>query len=111
MDSGLGQIAQRTDKVYVTSDVKLARVYAGMWTNPTAKVPRAGGGSVYQVEIEDGSLEPDEDLLSLPGVSFQAKSAAIVGVQYKSVPHNKGQFAKKLAEVLHQHSRAKGDAR
>lgn len=108
LDGGLTDIAQRPDKVYLTSDVKLARVYAGMWTDPTAKAQRAGGGSVYEVEVEDGSLEPDEDLKSLPGVSFQADSAVIVRVQYKQVSFNKEQFAKKLNNVLRDHERAKG---
>ena len=110
LDGGLTDIAQRPDKVYLTSDVKLARVYAGMWTDPTAKAQRAGGGSVYEVEVEDGSLEPDEDLKSLPGVSFQADSAVIVRVQYKQVSLNKEQFAKKVNNVLRDHERAKGES-
>jgi hypothetical protein len=109
LNGGLTDIAQRPDKVYLTSDVKLARVYAGMWTDPTAKAQRAGGGSIYEVEVEDGSLAPDEDVKSMPGVSFQADSAVIVRVQHKHVPFNKEQFAKKLNDVLRAHARAKGE--
>lgn len=108
LEGGLTDIAQRPDKVYLTSDVKLARVYAGMWTDPTTKTQRAGGGSVYEVEVDDGSLEPDEDLKSLSGVSFQANTAVIVRIQYKNVPFNRELFAKKLNDVLRAHAHAKG---
>ncbi|MGO4188568.1 hypothetical protein [Pseudarthrobacter sp. TAF60_1] len=94
LEGGLTDIAQRPDKVYLTSDVKLARVYAGMWSDPTTKTQPAGGGSVYEVEVDDGSLEPDEDLKSLSGVSFQANTAVIVRIQYKNVPFNRELFAK-----------------
>ncbi len=107
LKNGLAQIAQRLDMVYMTSDVNLARVYAGMWTAPGSITSRAGGGWIYQVEARDGALEPDQDLLSLSGVSFQADAAVITGIHDKNVPYDQERFRKKLASILRDHERAK----
>lgn len=98
-------IAQRTDKVYLTSDLELAQVYAGLWTPDGTDEP--GGGSVYQVEVHDGSLEPDQDLLSSEGVSFQADSAVILSVWKRSVAYKQEKFSKKLKQVMRNHERDK----
>ncbi|MDN3905783.1 hypothetical protein [Arthrobacter sp. YD2] len=106
LESGLTEIAQRSDRVYMTSDIKLARAYAAMWTDPVTGAQR-GGGSVYQVEVVDGSLEPDEDLLSLAGLSYQAKTAMILRVWHRSVPLNAKHVQKKMRAVMREHERAK----
>ena len=75
--TGQGQrdITHRLDRVYVTTDRHLALAYASTWS-PDGR--RSRGGSLYLVESDE--LEPDEDLLSLPGVSFQTRSARVVAV-------------------------------
>ncbi|MGJ9402889.1 hypothetical protein [Arthrobacter sp. KK5.5] len=105
LELGANQIAQRTDKVYLTTDLELAQVYAGLWTAEGAD--QAGGGSVYQVEVRDGSMESDQDLLSSAGVSYQADSAVVIAVWNRSVAFKKEKFAKKLKKVLSEHERAK----
>lgn len=78
MTAGLGDIAYRPDRVYLSADRELARIWgAGYWTNADGRV---GYGWLYRVEVDVGSLEPDEDLLSLPGLSFQAPSATVSSV-------------------------------
>ena len=73
---GLTEIAQRADLVYLTTDRELARAYAGLWTLDDQVL---GGGALYRVE-PDEPPEPDEDLLSLAGLSWQVRSATIGAV-------------------------------
>ncbi len=100
----LGAISQRGDRVYVTSDRGLARVYAGGWSDDGVHF---GYGWLYEVTVDEASLEPDADLLSLPGVSFQAPSATIVHVHERSVRPNQARFAETLTSLLEEHARAK----
>lgn len=58
----------RTDRVYVTTDLRAALLYA-------AGVPK---GVIYEVKPV-GELEPDPDCLE-PGLSFQCESAKVVRV-------------------------------
>ncbi|MBT1669175.1 hypothetical protein KK092_07260 [Curtobacterium flaccumfaciens pv. flaccumfaciens] len=58
---------QRQDRVYVTSDRELAQVFSAEWSID-GKVH--GSGWLYLVEVEDGDLEPDDDLVSLPDMSL-----------------------------------------
>lgn len=58
----------RADRVYLTTDVDAARVYAFL----------KGQGDVYEVEPE-GPLEPDPDSKKR-GLSFQARAARVVAV-------------------------------
>ncbi|CAN7241386.1 hypothetical protein LJR078_001032 [Arthrobacter sp. LjRoot78] len=102
--SGANKIAQRPDKVYLTTDVELARVYAELWTADETDVP--GGGSVYQVVVEDGSMEPDQDLLSSEGLAFQSNSAVIQRIHDKKVVPNPKKISKKLSKVMRQHEKA-----
>lgn len=99
------KIAQRTDKVYLTAHLDIARMYAALWTNPATEV--AGGGSVYQVEVQDGSMEPDQDLLSSEGVSFQADSAVIIRLHDASIPYSEKKIQKTVKRVTTAHTRAK----
>lgn len=101
-------IAQRPDKVYLTTDVGLAEVYAGLWTPDGTDTP--GGGSIYQVEVQDGSMEPDADLLSIDGLSFQADCAVVVAVHKRTVATNQRKSSKKLKKVMRQHERLKAAA-
>ncbi|MBD1540550.1 hypothetical protein HC749_20620 [Arthrobacter sp. S13_S34] len=105
---GLGQIAQQLDKVYMTTDVMLAKVYAGSWTDPAPAKAVAGGGVVYRVEVQDGTLQADKDLLSSPGVSYQASSAVVVDIQYKSVAFDKDEFTGTLNRVMAAHESSVG---
>jgi hypothetical protein len=65
----------RRDRVYLTTDVAVARLWAGL--HPTGGPKR--GGDVYRVEPE-GDIEPDPDYLGDDGASVQAPSALIVGI-------------------------------
>lgn len=105
LELGLGKIAQRFDKVYVTTDVMLAKVYGGMWTDPALADSLAGGGVVYRVAVEDGILEGDDDLLSSPGVSYQANSAVVIDIQFQNVSFDQAEFTATLDRVLSAHRR------
>lgn len=105
IDAGLDEISQRPDKVYLTSVVELARGYASLWTDPSTEV--AGGGWVYEVEVRDGTMEPDQDLLSSEDVSYQANSAVIVGVHAKNVAFNQKRYHKVFRKILNAHDVAK----
>jgi hypothetical protein len=60
--------AQRTDRVYLTTDREDAKVYAFLY-------PR---GSLYRVQPDD-PLEPDLDC-TVPGLSWQAPGATVLAV-------------------------------
>ena len=105
LEEGLTEIAQRPDKVYMTSRVNLARGYASAWINPDTGIE--GGGWVYEVEVKDGTMEPDQDLLSSDGTSFQADSAVIIRIQDKGVASNPKRYAKEFRQVLNGHEAAK----
>lgn len=102
IESGQSQIGQRLDRVYVTTDRQLAEAYASLWSLDGV---RSGGGSLYQVQAAD--LEPDEDLVSLPGVSFQAPRATVISVYNPYVRYDRKRSARTLARVLAAHSAAK----
>lgn len=106
LELGLDRIAQQPDKVYATTDVMLAKVYAGMWANPDSDKSVAGGGVVYRIVVEDGTLEADKDLLSSPGVSYQANSAVVTDIHYKTVAFNKEEFAATMERVLSAHEKS-----
>lgn len=105
IEQGLRAIAQRPDRVYVTVDRHLALAYASTWTIDGV---RLGGGSLYLVESEE--LEPDEDLLSLPGLCFQARSARVVQVAKARVAFNRESSSRKMTEILARHERVRGAA-
>jgi hypothetical protein len=94
LEAGLGEIGQRDDRVYVTTDRELARAWAGVWTPDGV---HHGGGSLYRVEATD--LEPDDDLLSLPGLSYQTPRAQVLAVYDAHVAY-KPKFASTLQRVL-----------
>lgn len=62
------------------------------------------GGSLYRVEAE--TLEPDDDLLSLPGLSFQAPRARVLVVYDAHVAYHP-RFGRVLEKVLADHEAAK----
>ena len=85
----------RADRVYLTSDVELARMYAAI--NPTGLPDR--GGDVYLVEPGPGMIEDDPDA-TRSGLSFCVRSARIVSVVATSIrraPYIKA-IDKQLAE-------------
>lgn len=99
-----GVISQRADRVYVTSDRGLARVYAGGWSEDGV---RFGYGWLYEVTVDEATLEPDADLISLPGISYQAPSATVVRVFERSVRPDQRRFVQKLTGILEELERAK----
>jgi hypothetical protein len=102
IEEGQREIAQRLDRVYVTADRHLALACASTWTPDGV---RYRGGSLYLVESD--VLEPDEDLLSLPGVSFQTRSARVIGVAKARVPFDRERSSRKSNEVIARLERAK----
>lgn len=105
IEEGMTEIAQRPDKVYMTSRVNLARGYASVWVNPDTE--SQGGGWVYEVEVTDGTMEPDQDLLSSDGISFQADSAVIVRIHDRGVAYNAKRYGKEFRQVMNAHEAAK----
>jgi hypothetical protein len=85
LEEGLTDIAQRHDLVYLTTDRDLARAYASTWTLDGG---RYGGGSLYRVD-PDEPPQPDEDMLSSPGLSWQVPSATILHVYDAYVPFDR----------------------
>lgn len=84
----------RTDRVYVTTDLSLARSYAGIYASPKAIRDQLAGrlpslrelsyGDVYEVEPL-GPLEPDLDY-ETPDLSFQTTQARVLRVIEMAVP-------------------------
>lgn len=102
VEQGQDKITQRADRVYVTTDRHLALAFASTWTPDGVA---HGGGSLYIVESD--VLEPDEDLLSLPGLSFQTPSARVIRVAKPRVELDRAQSFRKLNEVYIRNLRAK----
>jgi hypothetical protein len=71
----------RRDRVYLTTDVEVALMWAGLHPDGNRK----RGGDVYRV-VPDGDVEPDLDYLGDDGASVQAASALIVGIVKTGVP-------------------------
>lgn len=65
----------RRDRVYLTTDLRIATLWASMYPHGTPK----RGGDVYRVEPV-GQIEPDPDYLPGDGASVQAPRALILGV-------------------------------
>ena len=102
IEQGQRDIAQRLDRVYVTTDRHLALAYASTWS-PDGR--RYLGGSLYLVDSDE--LEPDEDLLSLPGVSFQVRSARVIAVAKAKVRFDRERSLQKMNEIVTRLERAK----
>ena len=102
IEQGQRDIAQRLDRVYVTTDRHLALAYASTWS-PDGR--RCLGGSLYLVDSDE--LEPDEDLLSLPGLSFQTRSARVIAVAKARVRFDRERSLQKIGEVVTRLERAK----
>lgn len=101
LEQGMSNISQRDDRVYVTTDRRLAEAWAGIWTPDGV---HHGGGALYRVEADE--LEADQDLLSLVGVSYQAPRARVLSVYNAHVSFNQ-KYARVLQRVLDDHRRAK----
>jgi hypothetical protein len=97
-------ISQRSDRVYVTTDLRLARVFASQYSLDGGV---SGGGWIYQVAVQDSELEPDDDLLSLPGVSYQCARATITKVWQRNVRPTPGLSRQVLQEILDEWNAAK----
>lgn len=97
------KIAQRSDRVYVTTDRNLARAWAGIWT---IDGKQHGGGTLYQVEVDVDELEPDDDLLSLPGRFFQAPQARVTCV-YDAYVGFHDRFGRVIQQLVDEHAAAK----
>lgn len=73
LQQGLNNIAQPTDRVYVTTNRNIAWAFASNWLAPDG---RRGRGGLYLVETT--SYEPDEDMLSLRDENFQCAEATVI---------------------------------
>lgn len=73
LQQGLANVAQRPDRVYVTTNRNVAWAFASNWLAPDG---RRGGGGLYLVETT--SYEPDEDMLSLRDENFQCVEATVI---------------------------------
>lgn len=104
MRQGMTQIGQTADRVYVTTDRDLAAAYASLWSLDGAQ---QGGGALYRVTAEEADLEADADLLSLPGVSFQAPAAEVLSVYNAHVPFDEERSRRAIQRVLSAHDAAK----
>jgi hypothetical protein len=97
------EIGQRDDRVYVTTDRRLARAWAGIWMidgeNP-------GSGTLYQVQVDPSHLEPDDDFLSLSGRFFQIPRAQ-VSLVYDPYVRFQDKFHRELERVLTELAHAK----
>jgi hypothetical protein len=103
LEEGLGKIGQRRDRVYVTTRRALAKAYAGLWT-PDGQ--RHGGGTLYRVDVEPDDLEPDEDVLSVPGLCYQAVCATVVRVYDPHVRYD-SKFGREMEKVVNELEAAK----
>lgn len=97
-------IAQRRDRVYLTTELDLARVFASDWTIDGSD---PGYGWIYEVEVDPNELEPDADLLSLPGVSFQCGSALVTRIWQRDVKPTPARSRVYLEGLLERHATAK----
>ena len=103
-EAGLDQISQRRDRIYVTTDPELAKVYARSWFDG---IRARTHGWLYVVEVEGEHLEGDDDLLSLPGVSYQAPMGIVVAVYDRGVNENANASRRALERVLGAHAQAR----
>ena len=79
---GHEDISYRDDRVYITTDRRLATAFAAYWSS---KVNQIGLGWLYAVQAAADDLEPDTDLLSSPGLSFQVPSALVTRVELRQI--------------------------
>jgi len=105
LQQGQTEIGQSDSRVYVTTDRQLAAAYASLWSLDGMQ---QGGGALYRVTVEDADLEPDVDLLSLPGVSFQAPAAKVLSVYDACVRFDAARSKRALQRVIANHATAKG---
>ena len=78
-------------KVYATTDVDVARAFAGKYVDSLGK---NRPGDVYEVSLE-GNVRPDEDYLT--PISFRAGTGRVVRVVERGVTLTKAERAKILA--------------
>lgn len=103
-EAGLSQISQRRDRVYVTTDRELAKVFARQWFDGTRV---RSHGWLYLVEVEQADLEDDDDLRSLPGVSYQAATGFVLAVKDRGVRDDPSASRRALERVLGAHAQAR----
>ena len=99
VEEGLTDIAQRLDRVYATTDRALGRAWASLFTPDGETFP---GGALYRVELEDP--EPDADLRSSPGLSYEARRGRILVVYDGHVPYDRKRLTY-LQRLLAEHER------
>lgn len=104
IEEGLTDIAQRLDRVYATTDRALGRAWASLFTPDGTTFP---GGALYRVELE--APEPDADLLSSAGLSYEAPRGRILAVYDAQVPYD-GKHLRYLQNLLNEHERRRDAA-
>ncbi len=97
VEAGQTGVAHRRDRLYLAADRELAKVWVGQWENSDGRV---GYGWLYWVSVDELMLEPDDALLSLPGVSFQPPEAQVEKVYDKPVAPNQPSFRRILQRTL-----------
>jgi hypothetical protein len=102
LEEGLPNIAQRDDLVYATTDRELARAWASFWTRDGQQY---GGGSLYVVDLEDP--QPDEDLLSTPDLSWQARTGRVLQIYDSHVAFDR-KYLRILQRVATENDRRRG---
>lgn len=89
--SGVEHPDHRTDRVYLTTDPDIAKMYA--------LVAHPDGGSVYEV-VPVGDIEHDPDWKGDPGVSVQVPLARIRRVRERRVTRWQGLTAREVVRHL-----------
>jgi len=90
---GFSNVTSRTDRVYTTTDREIGRAIAAYWGR---RPPQQGRGWLYQVAVDEGGLELDEDIPRGPFVSFQSESARVVSIYDAGVDPDDPKYWRKL---------------
>lgn len=94
---GLGRVVSFADRVYVTTDRRIARAAAANWAR---RFPNGGRGTLYRVVLDDVALELDADLPRGPFECFQVERAIVGSVAEVDVDPDDPQHAQALLEFI-----------
>lgn len=77
LNAGMPNPAYRTDRVYATTNQRLALAFAAYWSTKALRRP---GGTLYQVSFDDDEVETDADSPRRDHFSYQAPSGYVIAV-------------------------------